>query len=232
MRLVLPIVLAVSLVPSTARAQDDSQWGPSVGFLFREFDSNDLTKLDDFVETLTDADTQITGRSWDVCAARGRSGHSMTRLCFTQVRFDDGSGFSDPLFFDATTEEVSIKGFKAERTWRFGPSRWPVAPMLTLHGGLGKISGTVTYTEYDVIFDEATFEPRRGSVRLQEQRPITDPELALWPTFGDNWTFLLGMGVGVTADLGRHTTVNFGIYGMEFPGVHKAGLLQVTFWPR
>jgi hypothetical protein len=222
---VLVFLIALA-VPSLAFAQDDSQWGPSFGIMLGTFDSNELTKLDDVVEELTGFDTQLTGKSWDLCAARGRSGHSALRLCYTQVRVDDGGGFSDELL-DALTRDVRIKGFKVDRMFRLGPSRWPVAPMATLHGGLGKLSGTVAATEYQFNFNPTTGQFVRGPVAEQRQDPIAD----YWPVFGNNWTFLGGFSLGATADLGSHATVNVGVYGMEFPGMYK-GMVQFTYWPR
>lgn len=227
MRTFLAFALIVVMTPSAGQAQ--SQWGPSFGFLPGKFNSDDLSAVDGFVEQATGYATQLKGRSWDLCAARGNSGQSMTRICYTQLRIDDGGGFSEGEFFEAGTQDVAIKGFKVERIFRIGPSRWPIAPMVNLHGGLGKISGTVAYTGYNVVPDStAPSGLRRTGIALQEEQPVTE----YWPKFREDWTFLLGAGVGVSSDIGRHATVNFGIYGMEFPGVYKAGLLQVTYWPR
>ena len=229
MRTLLITAFVIVLIPSTAHAQGGSQWGPSFGILLGKFNSDDLGVVDDFVEEAVGYETQLKGRSWDLCAARGGIGRSMTRICYTQLRVDDGGGFEDEPFFETLTRDVLIKGFKVERIFRVGPARWPVAPMVNLHGGLGKISGAVAFTGYNVVPDST--QPtgfRRTTVALQEQQPVTE----YWPKFSDDWTFLLGAGIGVGADLGQHATVNFGVYGMEFPGVHKVGLLQVTFWPR
>ena len=225
MRTFLTAVFILALVPSTAHAQ----WGPSFGMLMGKFDSNDLSFVDKFVEQATGYDTEVKGRFWDICAAHGGTGSSVTRFCYTRVPIENHSGFHE-FDFDAYTQDVAVKGFKVEHIWRLAPSRWPVSPTVNLHGGLGKITGNVDFTAYSVTPDSSSpsgFTRDGDTVLYQERRPVTE----FWPKFGNDWTFLMGAGIGVSADISQKATVNFGIYGMEFPGVYKAGLLQVTFWP-
>jgi hypothetical protein len=210
------------LAPSASFAQ--SQWGPSVGFMLGKFDSNDLSPVDKLVEEITGYDSTFRGRSWDLCAARGRADSGQLRICYTQIKLDDGSGLSDE-FSDGVTDDGAVKGFKVDKTFRIGPSRWPVAPAVSLHGGLGKVSGDAVFTVFNGSFNASgTFV--RTSVRAQERHKLQE----YYSMLGEDWTLIGGGSIGVTAALGNRATVNFGIWGVELPGAY-VGQVQVTFWP-
>lgn len=203
---------------------ENSQWGPSAGMMLGTFNSNELTSVKNLVKTLTDYDSSFTGRSWDLCAARGRSGASYVRLCYTQLKLEDGGGLFDELG-EGVTRGVLIKGFKADRMWRLGPASWPVAPALTLHGGLGKVSGTVFFNEFMLTFDPRTGRSQRQLVSSSER-----PAGEFLGFVGNDWTVIGGASVGATATLGSHATVSVGVYGLEFPGIYK-GQVQFVYWP-
>jgi len=226
MRTVFTLTLLCLLAAGQARAQTSDQWAPSAGAMVGSLNSNDFTPFGRLIEAKSGYKSALTGRSWDVCAAHGRSAAGHIRICYTQVRVDDGSQLSDE-FTDGTTEAVVVKGFKVERMWRFGPRKWPVAPAVSYHWGMGKVSGAVRLTEYDTVFDPRTFDVHRGRPMSTERQPAGD----ILAMVGKNWTLITGASVGATATLGPHMTVNVGVYGIELPGAYK-GQVQFVYWPR
>jgi hypothetical protein len=217
------LVVCVSFVltaPSAARAQGRT-WGPSVGVLLGTFDSQDLSSLNTYAQKITGYDVvSLTGRSWDVCAARGGSRRSQLRLCYTEVHFADGSELSNTLS-SGVTQSGKVRGFKIDREFRIGPHSWPIAPLVSIHGGLGKVSGDAVFTIYN-----PTSTGDRGPVRDQETHQLSE----YLGVIGPDWTFIGGGSVGLTASAGKHVTVNVGIWGVELPGAYK-GQLQLTYWP-
>lgn len=218
-------VAVLCLLSRSASAQDQSQWAPSAGFMLGALNSNDLASVDRLVELMTGYKADLTGRSWDLCAAKGRAGSGHIRLCYAQVRLENGSALSDD-FSEGRTESVVIKGFKAERVCRFGPRSWLVAPALGVHYGFGKVSGQILVTEYDFNFDSRAGQVRRVA-RPSERRPAGE-FLGLG---GKDWAVIGGASIGATATLGKHLTANVGVYGLEMPGVYK-GQVQFVYWPR
>jgi hypothetical protein len=223
---VLVMTAAVLLGAASAASAQGSQWAPSFGFLVGAFNSSDLTTLRDVVENISGYDAVLTGRSWDLCGARGRASGSYTRVCYTQLRIDDGSGLFDE-FSDGVAQNVRVKGFKAEHVWRIGRRSWPVAPTVSLHGGLGKVSGKVVFTHYDFAFNQQTQQFSKGAPISTETQPAAE-YLAF---IKDEWTLIGGGSIGATATLANHLTMTVGVYGMEFPGVYK-GQVQFVYWPR
>lgn len=224
MRIVrIAICVCVSLL-AAAPSFAQSSWGPSVGFLLGKFDSNDLKPIDNFVEEITGYDSSFKGKSWDLCVARGAANSSQLRFCYTQVKLDDGSGLSDEVS-DGVTEDGAVKGFKVNQVWRIGPKAWPVAPAVSVHGGLGKVSGDAVFTVYNGSFNSSgTFV--RTSVRATERHKLQE----YYSLIGEDWTLIGGGSIGLTAALGDRATVHFGIWGVELPGAYK-GQLQFTIWP-
>src|SRR5688572_9696925 len=96
------VVCASLLMAVPAFAQ--SSWGPSAGFLLGKFNSNDLKPIDNLVEEITGYEAAFKGKSWDLCIARGAANSSQLRICYTQIRLDDGSGLSDEVS-DGFTED-------------------------------------------------------------------------------------------------------------------------------
>ena len=211
--------------PASAQTRTPSQWAPSAGVMLGTLSSSDFRSLDTLVESMTGYNSELKGRSWDLCAAHGHSAGGHVRLCYTQVRLDDDSGLFDE-FSDARLENVVIKGFKAERMFRFGPRSWPVAPTFSLHGGLGKVTGNVMFTEYDPVFDRRTGEAHRGAPMASERHAAAE----YLGFIGKDWTIIGGASIGATATLGPHLTATVGIYGLEMPGIYK-GQVQFVYWP-
>lgn len=228
--LVVAVFLATPVTANAQQGENDSQWAPSVGFMIGELDSTSPGFMNTLMEEVTGYENvALKGRSWDVCAARGRSGHSYLRICYAQIIVKDGSTLSDD-YEDAVTNGISVKGFRVERLWRLGPGSWRVAPVISLNGGLGKISGMVRLTEYSIkilsVGPNGAVLARTG-VKSQTNEPAGN----YLNLIGDDWTLIGGASVGLTADIGSHLTVTAGVYGLEFPGTYK-GLLQVVYWPR
>ncbi|OGE87982.1 MAG: hypothetical protein A3J07_02160 [Candidatus Doudnabacteria bacterium RIFCSPLOWO2_02_FULL_49_13] len=199
--------------PVAAQSKEDSQWAPTAGGTLGKLDSGPLST---FMEKIG-LELDMTGRTFDVGAARGRPGHSMIRITFTQIRIKDGSSANDG-FYRFVTDNVAIRGLKVERQFRFGPTKWPVAPMLTVHGGVGKVSGSV-----------AKFQPAPGT-RRYDGPPISS-ESVVEIFEGHSWLPIFGLGVGATASPSRHLTVTVAAYGLDTLGAYK-GLVQVVYWPR
>ena len=134
LRLMVAMVVGLAALcaasPVAAQSKEDSQWAPTAGGTLGKLDSGPLST---FMEKIG-LELDMTGRTFDVGAARGRPGHSMIRITFTQIRIKDGSSANDG-FYRFVTDNVAIRGLKVERQFRFGPTKWPVAPMLTVHGG-------------------------------------------------------------------------------------------------
>lgn len=202
------------------QAQDDSQWAPSASFMVGKFDTGQLSSLS---AELTGYELDLTGRSWDIGAARGRAGHSYLRITFAQLRIDNGSeAFDSDTRY--VTNSMSIKGLRIERLFRFGPARWIAAPVLTVAGGIGKISGSVT--KYGT---RSVFNPQTRRFDLVPLPPEQKDASEIFD--GRTWLPMFGLGVGATASPTPHLTITVGVYGLEFPGTYK-GLLQVVYWPR
>lgn len=200
----LSSVLAFAQGRQGEKEEPKNQWAPTVNFLVGRFNTDQTSN---FLGELFGSDLDLRGRSWDIGAARGRPSNSYTRITYSQVLLDDGSSVSDG---DGSyvASGVKWKGFKIEKVSRLGPVRWPVAPMLSVHGGLGKISGTVTRTS-------------RTRVTQASPKELFD---------GLEWLPIAGLGVGATATILDYATVTVSFYGMEFPGTYK-GSLQITYWP-
>lgn len=224
--LVALVVVMFFATSASAQQKDDSQWALSMGFMIGELDSTSPDFMNTAMEELTGYENvSLKGRSWDVCAARGRSGHSYLRVCYAQIAIKDGSTLSD-VYEDVLTSGISMKGFRVERLWRLGPSSWRVAPAISLNGGLGKISGEMHVTEYNIKYSSAGMI--RGDVRSQNDRPAS----VYLKLFGDDWTVIGGIDVGLTADINSHLTLTAKVYGLELPVGSYKGFLQVTYWPR
>lgn len=214
------VCLGLTAEPAYCGQDDRSQWAPSVTFMTGKLDSQDLS---DLFSEIFGYEVDFTGRSWDIGATRGRPGHSYLRLSYVQLRIDDGSRAFD-YNTDYYTNSVQIKGFKAERLWRLGPSKWVVAPMFALHGGIGKIGGTVTKIRKLYYFD-----PFDGTTEILLLPP---EERTASEAFGDrNWLPILGAGVGLTASIADRATITVSVYGLEFPGTYK-GQVQFVYWPK
>ena len=220
------VVCAVLLVASPSAAFAQSQWGLSTGFLLGTFDSDDVEALDKFLEQVTGYEAKFEGKSWDICAARGRAFGGSTRICYTRIKLDDGSGLRDEDGFEeGVTEDGAVKGFKVDRLFRIGPSSWPVAPAVTLHGGLGKVSGDAVFTVYNGFFTPGGTFVRTG-IQAQERRKLSE----YYGLIGEDWTVIGGGSIGLTAAFGDRFSVNLGIWGVELPGAYR-GQLQLMYWP-
>lgn len=209
---VLSLVSLLFLATPSARAQapesgaERSQWAPTASFLLGEFDTGPLVA--ELVEETFDFDDfEFTGRSWDIGVARGRPGHSYFRICYTEVRVQEGS-FAVEGDLLTTTRDVRVRGAKIERVWYVGRASWPVAPMVSLHGGVGKVSGEVV-------------ETISGDAQVKDASEILDTEW--WPIFG--------AGIGLTGRINDYVTITGSVAGIEFPGVYY-GAVQVIVWPR
>lgn len=223
-RLIVAGFVFAFAVPSAAQEnKPKSQWAPTVNLGIGRFNTDRTGSVLGDIFGFNEVD--IRGRSWDIGATRGQPGHSRIRLAYTELRFEDGSSVSNPPFEANITRGTKIKGFKAEKVWRFGPSRWPVAPILSLHGGIGKISGNIDRTFKDPYCDD-----------LRKFGYICRPDLVTKESakevFGGlEWLPVGGLGFGATADIGDYLTVDIKVYGLEFPGTY-AGSVQLTYWPR
>jgi len=197
--------------------EQKSQWAPTANFLIGKFDTRQTSPV---LEAIFGFESELSGRSWDLGAVRGRPGHSYIRIAYTEVRLDDGSrAFED--FENNVTKDAKVKGVKFEKVWRLGPSRWPVAPMFSLHGGAGKISGLVHWTAENQFC--SPFAPR--------SQCFFEEDLPARRIFGDlNWLPLGGLSIGATADILDYVTITVSVYGIEFPGTYK-GSVQLVYWP-
>jgi len=229
--LVAVIFLATSAnAQQSPKDQNDSQWAPSVGVMIGQFDSTSPDFMNTVLEEVTGYENvALKGRSFDVCAARGRSGHSYFRICYSRIAIRDGSTLSDD-YEDVVTSGVSVKGPRVEYLWRLGPDSWRIAPVFALNGGVGKVSGKMHVTEYYVRYSTVgmNYTITRTSVRLQSDRPAS----VYLKLFGEDWTVIGGANVGFTADINSHLTLTVGVYGLEIQQGSYKGLFQVTYWPR
>ena len=203
------LLLLLSLSPLKGEEnKSQSQWAPSAGIMLTEFRAG---PLDSVIENATGYQPDVRGRSWDVGIARGRPGHSYFRIGYAEINFG-----SESLFLKGNAryflDDVKVRGVRVERVFRLGPSRWPVAPMLSLHGGVGQLSGEVR----KIILTAPNQAVQRGNVKdLLDTR----------------WFPIAGAGVGFSADIASRLTLTVSVGGIELPGYYF-GRIQLVFWPK
>ena len=114
----------------------------------------------------------------------------------------------------AVSQGMRVWGGGVERIFRLGNKDWKVRPMVSLHAGVGRVSGqALRYT--GPIGGSATSIETVGADQL----------------FGSKFLALAGGGVGFTVDLGDKWTYTVDVAGVEYPGVYY-GRVQLTYWPK
>lgn len=195
--------------------QIKDKWGLTTSSLLGKFSSSPINGL---VSRLTDRDIcSVDGRAFDVGIARSRSGSSFWRLTFTGNIIEDKS-YTRYFCSDCNTHitnaarEMRIWGGKIERIQRIGFGGQVIRPMITLHVGLGGVTGTSIRTI------------QRSDGLLKEE------EVGARELFSSNLFPIVGAGVGFAGDIGERFTYGVTIVGVQYPGVYYGGVM-LTYWP-
>ncbi|MFH0890471.1 MAG: hypothetical protein V1856_00375 [Candidatus Liptonbacteria bacterium] len=225
----LAVVLVLCAVPGFAQDQSDpgkavrkerSQWALSASFLLGRFDTNLTNSM---LKFMTGFETDLRGRSWDIGAARGRPDNSYFRISYAEVRLANGSSVFDS-WETNIIRGVRFRGVKAERVIRLGRSRWPVAPMISVHGGAGKISGRIEQSRKSASFICADGRCWTDENIKTTERPAKEL-LGGW-----EWLPIAGFALGATTTIKERYAVTVFVWGMEFPGTFAGGV-QFVYWP-
>jgi len=191
------------------------QWGPTASAMVGNFSS---VPVNGIVSRLADRDVcDIQGRAFDVGVAFGKPKSSFWRLTFAGKLVEDRSStryLCENCGTEVTTvaKGMRVWGVRGERVFRI--TDWPVQPMVTVHGGVGRVTGRAY-----------RYQGPMG------RPPTSVEEVGARELFGSDWFPLVGAGVGVMGDLGRHLTWGVTAVGVEYPGIYY-GQVSLTYWPK
>jgi hypothetical protein len=165
--LLLPVMML--LIPTTARAQDESRWG-IVGS-FTPSQSWHLTKLDDYVFDFGDVDSEVSGTDFSIGIARGRTLGGDWGVSFVHRSIEDGSTFEsigaicindscvDQVDERYVTQGVTYTGVEAHKFISFVTISRRVQIGMNFAGGIGKFSGQLEKHDFQTAFDFSKTPP-------------------------------------------------------------------------